>query len=255
MGRDVASLTEREKQTLRLLLGGHDAKSSARHLGLSVHTVNERLRDARRKLDVTSSREAARLLDDAEGAAPNSLGDKQLGVPAGPAAVHDADQSDRRRSGGRALVWFGGGMLIMSLVIAALLVVPFLSGNTPGAAPAAPSSTATAAVSGHAARAWVELLDRERWDDSWQAAATLFRSSITAAQWAATIQTVRQPLGTVSSRIVQSAMRTDVLPGVPVGDYEVIQFRTRFAQKQDAIETVVMTRDGAAWKVSGYFIK
>ena len=54
---------------------------------------------------------------------------------------------------------------------------------------------------------------------------------------------------------VQSAARTDVLPGVPVGDYEVIQFRTRFAQKQDAIETVVMTRDGAAWKVSGYFIK
>lgn len=56
------SLTDKEKQTLRLILRGHDAKSTARHLGLSVHTVNERLREARRKLAVSSSREAARLL-------------------------------------------------------------------------------------------------------------------------------------------------------------------------------------------------
>ena len=47
-------LTDKERQTLRLILRGHDAKSSARALGLSVHTVNERLREARRKLGVTS---------------------------------------------------------------------------------------------------------------------------------------------------------------------------------------------------------
>ncbi|RZM06204.1 MAG: LuxR family transcriptional regulator, partial [Sphingomonas sp.] len=62
----VPALTEREKQTLRLIVRGHDAKSVARSLGLSVHTINERLRDARRKLSVSSSREAARLLMDAE---------------------------------------------------------------------------------------------------------------------------------------------------------------------------------------------
>ncbi|GAA0731919.1 MULTISPECIES: helix-turn-helix domain-containing protein [Sphingomonas] len=60
--RDDNALTEREKTTLRLLLAGHDAKSIARELELSVHTVNERLRDARRKLGVASSREAARRL-------------------------------------------------------------------------------------------------------------------------------------------------------------------------------------------------
>ena len=50
------ALTEKEKQTLRLIVRGHDAKSTARSLGLSVHTINERLRDARRKLAVSSSR-------------------------------------------------------------------------------------------------------------------------------------------------------------------------------------------------------
>ena len=45
MAHNVHALTEKEKQTLRLLLAGHDAKSMARKLDLSVHTVNERLRD------------------------------------------------------------------------------------------------------------------------------------------------------------------------------------------------------------------
>lgn len=52
----IDALTEKEKQTLRLIVRGHDAKSVAVTLGLSVHTINERLRDARRKLAVSSSR-------------------------------------------------------------------------------------------------------------------------------------------------------------------------------------------------------
>ena len=62
MTLSIDALTEKEKDALRLLLRGHDAKSSAQALGLSVHTVNERLREARRKLGTTSSREAARRL-------------------------------------------------------------------------------------------------------------------------------------------------------------------------------------------------
>ena len=60
------ALTDKEKETLRLMLRGHDAKSMASKLSLSVHTINERLRAARRKLDVTSSREAARVLFECE---------------------------------------------------------------------------------------------------------------------------------------------------------------------------------------------
>jgi DNA-binding CsgD family transcriptional regulator len=76
----MKSLSEREQETLRLLLAGHDAKSIARHLGLSVHTVNDRLREARRKLGVSSSREAARLLAQADADHPNSLAHKKFGV-------------------------------------------------------------------------------------------------------------------------------------------------------------------------------
>ena len=76
----VLALTEKEKQTLRLMVRGHDAKSIARSLGLSVHTINERLRDARRKMAVSSSREAARLLLDVEGEAQRRASPKIWGT-------------------------------------------------------------------------------------------------------------------------------------------------------------------------------
>ena len=78
MGEGVDDLSEREKETLRFLVNGHDAKSIARELGLSIHTINERLRDARRKLGASSSREAARALAEAEQFGANSLGDKKI---------------------------------------------------------------------------------------------------------------------------------------------------------------------------------
>ena len=55
-------LTEREVAILRLLASGHTAKTIAVQLDCSEASVNERLRDARRKTGVGSSRELARML-------------------------------------------------------------------------------------------------------------------------------------------------------------------------------------------------
>ena len=82
----IQALTEKEKETLRLLVSGYDAKSMARHLGLSVHTVNERLRDARRKMAVSSSREAARQYARANAGPPKPLGTSFWGEPGWPRA-------------------------------------------------------------------------------------------------------------------------------------------------------------------------
>lgn len=60
--QSIDTLQDREKAILRLMLRGHDVKASAQKLDISVNVANERLRDARRKLGVTSSREAARML-------------------------------------------------------------------------------------------------------------------------------------------------------------------------------------------------
>lgn len=106
-----------------------------------------------------------------------------------------------------------------------------------------------------AANTWVRLIDAERWDDSWAAAGTLFKSRMPEQRWASTIAPVREPLGAVASRALKSLTKSKSLPGAPDGDYELVQFQTSFVNKAAAIETVVLARDASGWKVDGYFIK
>ena len=254
------SLTDREKETLRLLLVGHDAKSIARALGLSVHTVNERLRDARRKLGVSSSREAARLLARADANTPNFLVDKPLGVAGG--SVGAEGQLRQRRGVGLFLAWLGGGALVMSIVIAGFVLLSTLHAGHETQTPVAPDQDASMpsaneadALGAGAGRQWAQLLDGQRWDEAWGAAGTIFKAQSSQAGWPSIIQPVRQPLGPVTSRVFHGVKKAGSLPGAPSGDYEIIEFATNFANKPGAIETVVLAREGSAWKVNGYFIR
>jgi hypothetical protein len=54
---------------------------------------------------------------------------------------------------------------------------------------------------------------------------------------------------------VKVVTKAKSLPGAPDGDYEVVQFQTRFANKAAATETVVLSREATGWKVDGYFIR
>ena len=211
MRDSIATLTERERETLRLLLKGYDAKSIARHFDLSVHTINERLRDARRKLGVASSREAARILAEAERTAPESIGDKLFGVTVTGADMLPAQPAGYWQGTAHRFAWLSGGMLVMSLLIAAaVLTSAFHVNGTSGTGDASSRVTtvdASASMSQGAARQWLALLDKEQWEASWRAAAAIFKSQISAARWATMIQPVRLPLGSVSSRTFQNVTR------------------------------------------------
>src|ERR1043165_9270771 len=63
---ELSRLNEAEGRVLLLLAGGHTAKSIATELETTPAAVNERLREARRKTGVGSSRELARLLKSQE---------------------------------------------------------------------------------------------------------------------------------------------------------------------------------------------
>jgi len=106
-----------------------------------------------------------------------------------------------------------------------------------------------------AANSWVSLVDAKRWDESWGAAGTLFKSQMPKSRWASTIQPVREPLGVVSSRSLKSVTKSNSLPGAPDGEYEVVQFQTSFTNKAAATETVVLSHEASGWKVDGYFIR
>ena len=70
----IARLTPRERECLRLA-GSMTSKDIARHLGISPHTVDERIAAAVKKLGASDRRAAARLLQGHEGAAALQLED------------------------------------------------------------------------------------------------------------------------------------------------------------------------------------
>lgn len=254
MAQGYQALTEKEKQTLRLILRGHDAKSLARHLDLSVHTVNERLRDARRKLEVSSSRAAARLLLESEGRAPELFGDIVLGDAAPGDAEERSPQLDALTKPKTPFAWGIAGVALMSLILGMLAFASLMNETGPQAevspsAGAAQLSAREAEVAG-AARNWLALGDERRWEDGWRATAASFRQANTAERWAEVAAKVRGPLGAVRSRELLSQ---ESVPAPPAG-VEVVKFRTDFENKADATETVSLVREGGAWKVVGIYV-
>ena len=63
-------------------------------------------------------------------------------------------------------------------------------------------------------------------------------------------ESARRPLGAMISRTFVSQ---ENLPAPPHG-YEVVKFRTRFANNEEAIETVTLDREDGAWHVVGVTI-
>jgi len=256
MHEGIDDLTERERETLSLLAQGHDTKSIASRLDLSVFTINDRLRSARRKLGTSTSREAARIFADSGAAEPEFLVRKEMGMASGGA---DSDvsgyvQPDPKR--GRALVWVGGGLPMLALIAAAALFAISQQGaNVLPGLEGAESLSRAEAQSLPAASEWVTLTDEGKWAESWRASGEFFRSQISAEQWAVVGGSVRDPLGAVTTRSFQSATAAKSLPGLPEGNYEVIEFTTDFANRAGAAETVTLVREESGWKVGGYFIR
>jgi opacity protein-like surface antigen len=135
--------------------------------------------------------------------------------------------------------------LALAMAAAALLSVSAIAQDS--------QSTAQAEA---AASAWLTLVDAGRYSDSWEQAAGLFKSKISAPTWASAVGGVRAPFGALKSRRLQSSVFTHTLPGAPDGNYVVIKYSSRFENKADAVETVtpLQEKDGT-WHVSGYYVK
>lgn len=243
----LQALTEKEKETLRLLVDGHDAKSMARHLGLSVHTINERLRDARRKMSASSSREAARQLREIERETPQFLADRAFRDAAVAADMGELRTPAGTRRISRRTGWIAGG-IVMSISLA-LFAFASLSGTA--GAPAAPKPASEAPASETAAvqvaRQWFALTDKSDWNATGQA----FKSLNTSDRWAEVSRSVRTPLGALVSR---EFIGEEYVPAPPYG-YQVVKFRTSYANKAGAIETLSLVREGEEWRVVGITIE
>ncbi len=269
MTHPTDALTDKEKETLRLLVRGYDSKSIARHFDLSVHTVNERLRNARQKLAVSSSREAARLLHEREGegtaTAPENLGDKDLGdAPAAPDTITQV-MPPNGRGWRMSLPMTIGVIVFMSIILSLIALV--------AASPDAARPPQSAAVTNPAqdsdvvtaAKQWLALVDARDWAGSWAATGQSFKDLNSFEVWTKVASETQPSFGTVGSRdVVEVSARggadtgrrllsEEFVPAPPMG-YQMVKFQTNFSAKPDAVETLTLVQEDGQWRVVGYWV-
>ena len=267
----IETLTDREREVLRLLLAGHTAKSAASELDLSVHTINDYLREARRKLGVSSSREAARILGEQDSEAPQNRAPDEIGM--GADTQHDNHAKPSATPGARSYrPWIIGGLAMSTAAIAAALALTTLAPSD------TPSDTGAASRNVHAeeivrgenqmeadlretalaldaARSFARHIDAGDYTASWAEAGSMFKQAVTADAWAAQAAPIREPLGAMVSRTEKSIESQTELPGAPRGEYRLISFDTDFSNASGRSETFVMAKEDGRWGVVGYFIR
>ena len=62
---------------------------------------------------------------------------------------------------------------------------------------------------------------------------------------------VQGPLGAVKARVL---LGEEAVPAPPYG-YQMVRFRTDYANKPGAIETLSLIREGGAWRVVGVTVE
>ena len=227
-----ACLTARELEVLRLLAAGHTVKTIAARLGGSETSINERLRTARRKTGVGSSRELARLLD------VQKTCDKNIDLPNARSVGKDREHT--------AAIGVRGskGMIVM------LITIPLAAaGLMVAAAPSADRAAAPTAVAS-AASAPLPLAGSWSLDTSQMPASerpqrvTIAFQAAQDGKWTTRVEIVA-PDG--SSRHSES---TAALDGVPVPITGNMAFIDSVALRQPAPDTLVMTLGKAGARVS-----
>jgi Protein of unknown function (DUF4019) len=124
---------------------------------------------------------------------------------------------------------------------------------------AGPSLTAQTAEDAAQAvgESWVKIVDAGNYGESWDEAATVFKTAVTKEQWASAAANARGPLGTLTSRTLASRQVTDQPPpGAPAGKYAILRYTTAFANAPAVNEMVVLILDGdRGWRVGGYTVR
>ena len=103
---------------------------------------------------------------------------------------------------------------------------------------------------------WLALVDAGDAKAAWKAAGRKFRDSISEDRWGVALGKTRGPLGAFQQRALRSVQFVNEIPGQLAGNYALVVFRTAFANKPDAEETVTLYRDpDEPWRIAGYVVR
>ncbi len=234
----VEALNDNELEILRLLTAGHTVKSIAVRLGRSEASINERLRDARRKTGVGSSRELARHL------AAQKIWDKNIDLSTQASSNdEEAQRPNLRRAPSKGTI-----VMLIATSVAALGIAIATAGSEPADAPAPAAQVAVAQLP--IVGKWSLDVSRLPAEGRPRAVTLDFRVSPDQV-WTGRSEIVAADGSTVH------AQATGPADGAPVPLTGNMQFADMVSMRQPAPNTLVLTftKDGSAVSTRVYTVE
>jgi len=122
------------------------------------------------------------------------------------------------------------------------------------AADKAPSNDLT--TSAVASEAWLHQVDEGKYGESWDAGSQIFKATISKDEWNKYLNASRQPLGSVTSRVVVDQRTAENPKGLLPGHYMVMVYKTSFSNKPNTFEIVTLRQEeDGQWRVLTYQAK
>jgi len=110
-----------------------------------------------------------------------------------------------------------------------------------------PPVTAAQPTPDDRARQWLTLID-----DSNYTQGIVQMGPQTRMEGIESLTRLREPLGAMAARNLKDITLPKSVTGMPAGQYAVVRYESRFANRATAIETVTLAMAKSGWAVVGY---
>lgn len=100
------------------------------------------------------------------------------------------------------------------------------------------------------ARQWLTLVDDSNYTQGIAQMGELARTAEMGK-----LPQIREPLGAMAERNLKEIALSKTAPGLPAGQYALVQYASRFANRAAALETVTLAMTKSGWAVVGYRVE
>jgi hypothetical protein len=104
-----------------------------------------------------------------------------------------------------------------------------------------------------AARQYLALIDSKEYEQTWDRAGSALKATTNKLMWTGLLKTSSHALGSPAQREIEGfGFTSQINAAVPVGDYVMVQFKSK-SGNTTLTEKVVMQKEKGSWKIIGYF--
>jgi hypothetical protein len=106
-----------------------------------------------------------------------------------------------------------------------------------------------------AAMEFLQLVDSEKFAESWETAADLMKEKVTRQEWVEKLTKARTLSGALIKRTEKDASYSTSAKDSLEGEYIALTFDSKYQRAASVSEYVTVMLEGDLWRVAGYFIQ